>query len=46
MEFPRDFPPLAKDLVSKVLKRNPKQRATIDDIREHPWLKGNTIDLG
>jgi len=38
IEYPKDFPPLAKDLVGKVLKRNPKQRVSIDELKAHPWL--------
>ncbi len=38
IEYPKDFPPLAKDLVGKVLKKNPKQRITIEELRSHPWL--------
>jgi len=39
LEYPKDFPPLAKDLVSKVLKKNAQSRIPIKDMREHPWLK-------
>jgi len=39
IEYPKDFPPLAKDLVGKVLKKNPKQRCSIDELKDHPWLR-------
>ncbi|XP_076935190.1 calcium-dependent protein kinase 29-like [Bidens hawaiensis] len=31
--------PSAKDLISKMLTRNPKKRITADKALEHPWLK-------
>eukprot|EP00331_Platyophrya_macrostoma_P014680 CAMPEP_0176462440 /NCGR_PEP_ID=MMETSP0127-20121128/35270_1 /TAXON_ID=938130 /ORGANISM="Platyophrya macrostoma, Strain WH" /LENGTH=745 /DNA_ID=CAMNT_0017854361 /DNA_START=24 /DNA_END=2261 /DNA_ORIENTATION=+ len=38
LDFPKDFPPLAKDLVLKVLKKNPKSRMSIAEMNTHPWL--------
>lgn len=40
-DFPKDFPPLAKDMVSKILKRNPKTRISLQEIKTHPWIKRN-----
>ena len=37
-EFPRDFPPLAKDLVKKILVLRPEDRISIEQILCHPWL--------
>ncbi len=34
-----DFPILAKNLISKVLKLRPAERPSLDDILEHPWFK-------
>ena len=46
-----------EDLIRKILVKNPSQRYTIEQIKEHPWmqqgpsshtevLRGQTIDLG
>ncbi|KAM3144140.1 hypothetical protein pb186bvf_003904 [Paramecium bursaria] len=44
--FPVDFPPLAKDLVRKILKKEPSQRISLRDIRDHPWINKNIhIDI-
>lgn len=29
----------AKDLIRKMLKKDPEERPTVDDILEHPWLR-------
>jgi serine/threonine protein kinase len=42
-KFPRDFPTLAKDLVKKILRKNPKDRLSSTQILKHPWLKGVKI---
>ena len=39
--FPKDFPALAKDLVQKLLKANPKERILLESALEHPWFKAN-----
>ncbi len=36
-----DFPPLAKNLISKILKQNPKERLTIEQILNHNWFEAN-----
>ena len=38
INWPHTFPELAKDLVSKILKYEPKERLKINDIWNHPWL--------
>jgi serine/threonine protein kinase len=38
-DFPKEFPPLAKDLVSKILRKNPKTRLNLFEIKTHPWVK-------
>lgn len=39
MNFPKDFPPLAKDLIKKILVVNPDDRYSIDQIMAHPWMQ-------
>ncbi len=41
ISFPKDFPKLAKDLVTKLLKVVPKERISIKAALEHPWFKSN-----
>ena len=45
INFPNDFPQYAKDLLSKILRKNPNQRISLEDFKQHPWLKinNNTI---
>jgi len=38
-DYPKEFPPLAKDLVSKILRKNPKTRLNLFEIKTHPWVK-------
>lgn len=41
INWPNDFPPIAKNLVSKILKLNPKERLTLDEILAHSWFEKN-----
>ena len=41
--YPSDYPALAKDLTSKLLKPNPVDRIAIADIMKHPWFIQNQI---
>jgi len=41
VQWPKGFSGVAKDLISKLLKTNPKQRIKLDDICDHPWFKNN-----
>jgi serine/threonine protein kinase len=41
--IPADFPALARDLVVKLLKTNPRERLSLTDIKKHPWFKQNGI---
>ena len=38
-----EFPKLARDLVSKILVINPKDRLSLDEILNHQWFKDNTL---
>jgi len=38
VEYPKDFPFLAKDLATRALKTDRSQRITIEELRQHPWL--------
>jgi len=39
INFPSDFPPLARNLVQKLLQANPDNRPGIKEIIAHPWFK-------
>jgi serine/threonine protein kinase len=41
INWPNDFPPLAKNLISKILKVNPKERISLDEIINHAWFEKN-----
>lgn len=34
---------MAKDLVSKILRKNPRTRLNLFEIKNHPWIKCNTF---
>ena len=45
-KFPDDIvPPLAQDLISKLIVVDPSQRLTIEQIFDHPYLKEDIIKL-
>jgi len=37
--------PLAKDLICKMLRTKPEGRITLEEVKNHPWLKKKTITL-
>eukprot|EP00826_Nyctotherus_ovalis_P030099 TRINITY_DN2390_c0_g4_i1.p1 TRINITY_DN2390_c0_g4~~TRINITY_DN2390_c0_g4_i1.p1 ORF type:complete len:720 (-),score=267.85 TRINITY_DN2390_c0_g4_i1:106-2265(-) len=43
ISYPKDFPKLAKDLVAKLLKPNPKDRLSLKELLEHPWFTGKPL---
>ena len=36
--WPKDFPPLARKLIEKLVVRDPSKRGTVEDIRKDPWF--------
>lgn len=38
-EFPQGFPPAARDLVERLLVRDPSRRLTIEHIKNHPFFE-------
>ncbi len=43
IQWPKDMPPLAKNLISRILKLNPVDRPTFDEILNHQWFKQTKI---
>ena len=41
IHFPNDFPQMAKDLLSKILRKNPTNRVGLEEIKQHSWLRLN-----
>jgi serine/threonine protein kinase len=41
INWPDDISSLAKNLISKILKRNPKERTSLDEILAHTWFEKN-----
>ena len=37
--FPKNFPPLAKDLIAKLLKANANERIPLAEVMNHPWMQ-------
>lgn len=44
--IPADYPPLARDLTLKLLKANPRERLSLQDIKKHPWFAQNSAGFG
>uniref|UniRef100_A0A6G4ZXY8 Aurora kinase n=1 Tax=Rhipicephalus microplus TaxID=6941 RepID=A0A6G4ZXY8_RHIMP len=41
LRFPAHLSDDAKDLISRLLKKDPKQRPTVDEVLAHPWVTSN-----
>ena len=39
IKWPKGFSGIAKDLISKLLKIDPKNRIPVSEITDHPWFK-------
>ena len=39
IHWPADMPPLAKNLISKILKLDPKERLSLEEILKHKWFQ-------
>jgi len=39
IKWPKGFSGIAKDLITKLLKIDPKNRIPVGEITEHPWFK-------
>lgn len=37
--WPADMPPVAKNLITKILKLDPKERLSLDEILKHKWFQ-------
>jgi serine/threonine protein kinase len=38
LRFPDSIPADARDLISKLLKKNPRDRMPLDQVADHPWI--------
>ena len=45
INWPSDFPPLAKNLITRILKLNSKDRMSLEEILMHTWFEKNPISL-
>lgn len=41
--LPSHLTPEAKDLINSLLQKNPKDRISLDQILEHPFIKRNQV---
>lgn len=41
IKWPKGFSGVARDLVTKLLKTNPAERITLEEVLNHPWFKSN-----
>ncbi|CAD8186036.1 unnamed protein product [Paramecium octaurelia] len=43
IRFPDTFPPLARDLVRKILRLEPQDRLRLEEVLKHPWLQNAEV---
>jgi len=41
IKWPKGFDPVAQDLVKKLLKIEPDERITCEEMLKHPWFEKN-----
>ena len=39
--YPNYFSEECKDLIGKLIKRSPKERISIQEVKKHPWIVNN-----
>ena len=39
LQYPKNCPPVAKDLMMKMMERNPNKRINIENVKKHPFFK-------
>lgn len=42
LKFPRSVPEDAKDLIRKLLQKDPRMRLSLQSVQKHPWILRNT----
>ena len=40
-DYPDYFSRECKDLIAKLIKRSPKDRISIQEVKRHPWIVNN-----
>ncbi|KAJ4462759.1 putative Calcium/calmodulin-dependent protein kinase kinase 2 [Paratrimastix pyriformis] len=45
LSFPHPVEPLLEDLIRGMLRRNPHERLTLDQVKGHPWMTDSGQDL-
>lgn len=43
LKFPMTFPPLAKDLVRRLLRVNPEERLSLEELLNHQWMRSTPL---
>ena len=44
MHYPDHVSPLARDLMNKLLVKDPASRLPLNQVQNHPWIKANVSD--
>eukprot|EP01017_Pseudomicrothorax_dubius_P045633 TRINITY_DN7913_c0_g1_i1.p1 TRINITY_DN7913_c0_g1~~TRINITY_DN7913_c0_g1_i1.p1 ORF type:complete len:292 (-),score=69.74 TRINITY_DN7913_c0_g1_i1:640-1515(-) len=43
LDMPLDFPVIARDLVTKILQKDPRRRLSLEEIKNHAWFSYNPL---